>query len=265
MKQQQVPLLSSNHERVIIVLLLLVTAFIVYRMCRITDTFVTVDEINQEVAKQLQVINDIKTHNPYAQASPQFPHLEIIKKYHENADNMLRPLKELSIARQSNFEKELGVLNRDINSLTKYVKDDTINNMTVKNINALKSWNNGLELSVKRLDKKANAYMVGLNGGCLSVPPDNAASVVACNQSDPNQIFSLNHVFNEVGYQSQLDSNYPRLNTLKDVTYPFSMLKAKTNGNCVKNFHGELSVEPCREYDGQRWAGIITDRNKGQC
>ncbi len=252
--------LTSQHEQILLFIILIVAGVIIYRACKITDQFTTQSEIEAEVNKQLMLIQQINTHQPDTQSATQFPHLEVIKNYENKANSMLLPLKALSESRKNQLDGELDQLDKVVKSLTKYVKDDITSQVTSKPINVLKSWNNGLELGVRRLDKTSSAYMVGVNGGCLSVTPENAASVQPCNQADPNQIFDLNHVFNEVGYRSQLDPLYPRLSEIKDVKYPFGLLKARSNGNCVKNFHGQVSVEPCREYDGQRWAGLVSSQ-----
>ena len=252
--------LSHQHEQILFLLLLVVAGVIIYRTCKITDQFATQAEIEAEVNNQLTLIQQINQHQPDTQKATQFPHLEVIKNYEDRASSMLTPLKKLSESRKKQLGGELDELDKVVKSLTKYVKDDITAQVTAKPINMLKSWNNGQELSVRRLDKSSSAYMVGVNGGCLSVTPENAASVQPCNQADPNQIFDLNHVFNEVGYRSQLDPLYPRLSEIKGVKYPFGLLKARSNGNCVKNFHGQLSVEPCREYDGQRWSGLVSSQ-----
>lgn len=256
-------ILTPQHEQVLFLLLIIVAAVIVYRMCKITDKFTTEQDVNDQVNNQINLIYKINSHEPDTQDATVYPHLEIIKNYENKANSMLGPLKQLSESRKKQLSSELDSLDKTVNSLTKYVKDDITSQFNSKPINVLKSWNNGQELSVRRLDKTSNSYMVGLNGGCLSVTPENAASVEPCNQSDPNQIFDLNHVFNEVGYRAQLDPLYPRMNQIKDAKYPFSLLKARTNGNCVKNYHGQLSVEPCREYDGQRWAGLVLNTSSG--
>jgi hypothetical protein len=252
--------LSSQHEQILFLLLLIVAGVIIYRACKITDQFANQEQIAEEVNKQLNLIQQINTHQPDSQSAQQFPHLEVIKNYENRASSMLTPLKTLSESRKKQLGGELDQLDKVVKSLTKYVKDDITEQVTAKPVNVIKSWNNGLELGVRRLDKSSSTYMIGMNGGCLNVTPENAASVQPCNQADPNQIFNLNHVFNEVGYRSQLDPLYPRLSEIKDVKYPFGLLKARSNGNCVKNFHGQVSVEPCREYDGQRWAGLVSSQ-----
>ena len=252
--------LTSQHEQILFLLLLIVAGVIIYRAYKITDQFASQSDIEAEVNKQLELIQQINSHQPDTQSAPQFPHLEVIKNYENKASSMLTPQKALSESRKKQLGGELDRLDKVVKSLTKYVKDDITAQITSKPINVLKSWNNGLELGVRRLDKTSSAYMVGVNGGCLSVTPENAAAVQPCNQADPNQIFDLNHVFNEVGYRSQLDPLYPRLSEIKDVKYPFGLLKARSNGNCVKNYHGQVSVEPCREYDGQRWAGLVSSQ-----
>ena len=51
-----------------------------------------------------------------------------------------------------------------------------------------------------------------------------------------------------------MNKSFPQLSDLGKVNYPFTLVKSVMTDNCLKNTHGKLSLEPCREYEGQRWA-----------
>jgi hypothetical protein len=136
-----------------------------------------------------------------------------------------------------------------------YAAKKLVNKYQSKGFNTLKSHNNGVELSLNKLGESGK-YMVNMNGSCLSVPENNDYVVVPCNAEDKSQQFNLDFVYNMSQYRNKLDSGYPKLDVIGKVKFPFVFLKATTNKNCVKNVHGQISVEPCREYTGQRWAPV---------
>lgn len=223
----------------------------------IIQGFATEAEINTELAKQVQTLNDFtefKKPNDF-QPARVMPNMAIIHKFRENANSLLGPIEETVNKEVAEKQAELDKLNEYIESLNEYAKQDFFERVNKRNIQKIKSHNNGLELAVAKTTLgPAPNYQVHLNNGCLKVPFTNDTIVAPCNASDPDQIFSLDNVFNEPGYRAKMDPAYPQLADLGQVRYPFSVLRAKSNGNCLKNYHGEISVEPCREYEGQRWA-----------
>ena len=233
----------------------------------ILQGFATQEEIKAEVDKQFKLLNEFNFPTPSQMtksAIPVIPNMELIHRYRDNANKLLGPIEESVKIDTAEKEVELGKLNAYVNSLNEYARRDFLNRMNTRNIQAVKSHNNGLELAVTKItDGPAPNYQVRVNGGCMKVPFTNDITVAPCNSADPDQVFSLDNVFNEPGYRAKMDPAYPQLENLGDVRYPFSVLRAKSNGNCLKNFHGSLSVEPCREYEGQRWAG--TEKAGGLC
>ncbi len=225
----------------------------------ILQGFSTQQEIKAEVDKQYDLINRFPFPNEAdltQSASLVTPNMELIHRYRDNANKLLGPIEETVKKDTAEKTVELNKLNAYVNSLNEYARRDFLNRMNTRDIQTIKSHNNGLELAVaKTTSGTLPNYQVRVNGGCLKVPFTNDVIVAPCNSSDPDQVFSLDNVFNEPGYRAKMDPAYPQLEDLGDVRYPFSVLRAKTNGNCLKNYHGSLSVEPCREYEGQRWAG----------
>jgi hypothetical protein len=223
----------------------------------ILQGFATETEIKTELAKQVQMLNEFNEFKKPDDMQPTrvMPNMEIIHKFRANAKSLLGPIEETVKKDTAEKQAELDKLNEYIDSLNEYARQDFFERINKRDIRTVKSHNNGLELAVsKTTTGPAPNYQVRVNGGCLKVPWTNDATVVPCNSGDSDQIFSLDNVFNEPGYRAKMDPAYPQLQDLGQVRYPFSVLRAKSNGNCLKNYHGSLSVEPCREYEGQRWA-----------
>ena len=223
----------------------------------IKQGFATEAEIKAELDKQVQLLNDFNEFKKPSDIQPirVMPNIEIIHKFRENANSLLGPIEDTVKKEVAGKQVELDKLNAYAESLNEYARRDFFERINKRNIQTVKSHNNGMELSVAKTSSgPASNYQVRINGGCLKVPFTNDTTVAPCNSSDPDQVFSLDNVFNEPGYRAKMDPAYPQLQDLGQVRYPFSVLRANTNGNCLKNYHGSVSVEPCREYDGQRWA-----------
>ena len=69
-----------------------------------------------------------------------------------------------------------------------------------------------------------------------------------------------NPIYNKTEYKNHLDKNSRRLINLGELKYPFALVKSESNNNCLKNFHGKLSVEPCVESNGQMWQPLMKER-----
>jgi len=261
--------LTSHSIFLVLFIVLTIAVMIIFMRDRklILQGFSTKEQINAEVKKQFDLLNkfdfpaEIDFKNSALQVSP---NMEIIRKYRDNVNGMLGPIEETVKKDTAAKNAEIDKLKAYAASLNEYARRDFMNRMSIRDLKTIKSHNNGLELSINKLGSgPINNYQVRVNDGCLKVPFTNDAIVVPCNASDPDQVFSLDNVFNEPGYRAKMDPAYPQLDDLGQVRYPFSVLRAKSNGNCLKNFHGSLSVEPCREYEGQRWAG--SERAGGLC
>ena len=251
-----------NTEILIIIALLLLALGIVCMVIKdktIIDKFTVDDNIKSEMSKQIAMLDKLSEYSEtdIKNASGNFmPHKQILQNYKSSMNNLLVPIQESSTGDIKNKEQQIQEMNKYVDSLNEYAQRDVLNKLNAKDINTLKSHNNGMEISVNKSDTGLRNYMVKINNGCLSVPSDNNYAVTACNSGDPDQIFNLNYVFNETGYRGLMDPAFPQLASLGNVRYPFGMLRAKSNGNCLKNFHGYVTVEPCREYEGQRWAPV---------
>lgn len=214
-------------------------------------------DVTNELQKQIDTVEYMKIHNPNGQLYTYIPHFDILNKYETSANTLLIPLEKTindSVIKKTN---SLTDLEKTISEMENYVAKKLVNAHQTKKYQTLKSHNNGAELSLSKLGE-TNKYMVNMNGKekCLSVPSNNEYEVVPCNAEDKSQHFNLDFVYNMNQYRNKLDPGYPKLDVIGKVKYPFVFLKANSNKNCVKNVHGQISVEPCREYTGQRWAPI---------
>jgi hypothetical protein len=214
-------------------------------------------DADAELLKQIKAIEYMKQHDPRNQVKAYIPHFDILNKYESSANSLLIPLKsniDESIIKRNNT---LNDMEKTVDEMSTYAAKKLIKKYQDKNYETLKSHNNGAELSLNRLGETGK-YMVNMNGPntCLSVPENNDYEVVPCNAEDKTQHFNLDFVYNMNQYRNRLDPGYPKLDVIGKTKFPFVFLRSNTNNNCVKNVHGQISVEPCREYTGQRWAPI---------
>ena len=148
----------------------------------------------------------------------------------------------------------------DLENMTENLANELIKK---KKITGIKSLDNGLEMNLfstpntyyqdAKTGSNVAAYMVGVNGGCLSVGA-NDYDVYECNDRNPKQYFKMEHVMNETAYQNNIDSALPFDNIDKSrINYPFALMRSVNNENCLTNNHGTLTVQPCYSYVAQRW------------
>lgn len=212
-------------------------------------------DVTDELLKQIQAVEYMKTHSPTGQINAYIPHFDILNKYESSANALLLPLQNNIKTNILKRTATLSSLEKSIDEMESYAAKKLVKKYQETGFNTLKSHNNGAELSLNKLGDTGK-YMVNMNGSCLSVPENNDYIVVPCNAEDKTQQFNLDYVYNMSQYRNKLDPGYPKLDVIGKVKFPFVFLKAASNKNCVKNVHGQISVEPCREYTGQRWAPI---------
>lgn len=221
------------------------------------ETVKTPAEIKNEINKQILYVEFMKGRNPEGQTSYYLPHVDIMKKFEKSTNDMLSGLTEQIKTHSTKKESELTRLTGLIRDMERYASKDLVDKYEMRQVVGLKSHNNGLEVGLKQTAAgNDNSYMVNVNNQCLRVPADNDYEIVPCNIDDPNQKFNIDYVYNNGQYKNKLEPGFPKLDNIGTVKYPFVFLKANSNNNCVKNNHGLLSVEPCREYVGQRWGPI---------
>lgn len=219
------------------------------------------NNINSEMNNQLDFLKTISTDTEFI-INNYVPHYDIYKKYKVDTGKILDNQVNTVNKHTTQKEKDLQQLDDTIKSLQDFAQMDFLEKENTKQINIIKSHNNGTELNVELTNNiKDNPfsrrnYLVKMNDGCLKVEGNNNYNVVACNKEDKDQIFNLENVYNDTGYKNKLDPAFSRLENLENVYYPFSLIKAKSNGNCLKQVHGKVSIEPCREYEGQRWGSL---------
>jgi len=178
-------------------------------------------------------------------------------------NSALSNLYNTTIGPGSSTSNQLTQLENTITDLENMSNNLTNELIKTKQITRIKSLDNGLEMNListpntnfqdTRTGSNVAAYMVGVNGGCLSVGA-NDYDLFACNDRNPKQYFKMEHIMNETAYQNNIDSALPFDNINKSkINYPFVMLRSVNNENCLTNNHGMLTVQPCYSYIAQRW------------
>lgn len=258
---------NLNLESIIIICFIGLIIYCLFRHFKHMENFSLVSQgkldtkINSEINKQLDTITKLDNNNVFT-IIDYVPHYDIYNKYKVDTDKILDNQVNTVKNHTSQKTNDLIQLDDTIKSLKDFAQMDFLEKENTKEINIIKSHNNGTELNVELTNiVKDNPfsrrnYLVKMNGGCLKVEGNNNYNVVACNKEDKDQIFNLENVYNDTGYKNKLDPAFSRLENLENVYYPFSLIKAKSNSNCLKQVHGKVSVEPCREYEGQRWGSL---------
>lgn len=175
----------------------------------------------------------------------------------------LSKLYNTDIGPGSSISNQLQKLENTITDLENMSSNLTNELIKKKQFTTIKSLDNGLELNLvstpntyfqdAKTGSNVAAYMVGVNGGCLSVGA-NDYDVFTCNDNNPKQYFKMEQIMNETAYQNNIDSALPFDNIDKSrINYPFVMMRSVNNENCLTNNHGTLTVQPCYSYVAQRW------------
>ena len=262
---------NLNFETILILCFISLIIYCLFRHFKHMENFTIQKQelnkkINQEMNKQLNKLKDISEVSQF-KISNYVPHYDIYNKYVSDTGKILDSQVDTVQKHSDQKTLDLKQLDDTIKSLQDYAQVDFLKRENTKKIGVIKSHNNGNELSIELTnDVKDNPfakrnYLVKMNNGCLKVEGNNNYNVVACNKEDKDQIFNVEHVYNDTGYKNKLDPAFSRLDNLDAVYYPFSLVKAKSNGNCLKQVHGKVSVEPCREYEGQRWASLKKNKS----
>jgi hypothetical protein len=242
---------------ILVIGLILYTAWILIYTLRNAKHKSGFADVTNDLISQINTVEYMKIHDPNSQIYNYIPHFDILNKYESSANALLIPLEKTINESVAKKRTTLSNIEKTISEMDSYTAKKMVKKYQSKNYQTIKSHNNGAELSLNRLGE-SNKYMVNMNGKdkCLSVPENNDYEVVPCNSEDKSQLFNLDFVYDMNQYRNKLDPGYPKLDVIGKVKFPFVFLKAASNNNCVKNVHGQISVEPCREYTGQRWAPI---------
>lgn len=245
---------NINLELIIIILFVLVVLYLLKLHYKKLESFnqPNSNDIINEINKQILLLQHLNQLNPDTQTVDYVPHLDVIKNYKGKATQFLNTI-DINVNKKVNEQrKELSNIENYIRSLARYKDDDFLKQLKNTDFKSIKSHNNGSSLNINRLGY--DKYQVMFNNGCLKVTPNNDYNIVPCNLNDKGQEFKLEHIFNEKEYRNNMDKAFPQIANLGKVHYPMTMVKSVVNDNCLKNYHGNITVEPCREYEGQRWA-----------
>ena len=249
-----------KFENLLIILFIIIILICMVRNIKEKESFnePSNKDLSDLMEKNIKDIKSVIDHNIALQKINFIPHLDIVNNYEENINKYLNA-KQIEVNNHTDSKKEqINQLEHAIEDIRKQLRKKNIKDEFAKQYKVVKSYNNGQELSV--LKKQFNDYMILLNNGCLSVSRDNNYKVEACNSDDPNQSFKIQPIYNKTEYKNHLDKNSRRLINLGELKYPFALVKSESNNNCLKNFHGKLSVEPCVESNGQMWQPLMKER-----
>ena len=247
----------EKSEILLLIALGVLVICIISSLYKKMENFVAIDEITNEMNKQFSIVSHLNSRTPSNQINQYLPHFDVINSYKNKSQQFLDSIKDEVHQHKKEKEDQLKKLDNTIFRLSKFKNDNLLKELKNTDFKTIKSHNNGLNLSVNRIGY--DTYQILVNDGCLKVTPENDYMIVPSNIHDKGQHFKFEHIFNEVEYRNRLSKSFPQLNDLGNVYYPFTLVKSKITDNCLKNNHGNLSIEPCREYEGQRWASMKTE------
>jgi hypothetical protein len=179
--------------------------------------------------------------------------------YSNDLANERKSNKLITSSINSMLDTDIIKLTNDINFINNQTKHMSV---PQTNYNSIKSLQNGMNLSIQHINsnqtKQSNKYLVKLNDGCLKTTPSGSYSVKPCDAADITQLFSSLPIYDSNYYNSILEKGLD-LNTVASTDsypYPFLVMKADNNGNCLQNNQGSVSIEPCGILKSQRWKGL---------
>jgi hypothetical protein len=123
-------------------------------------------------------------------------------------------------------------------------------------VNSIKSLQNSQPLNLTNLSNSNNeTYLVNVNGQCLETNSLAKTRVRACNEDNPNQHFKLEFINDNTSYENSINTIGQKYSvSTSKFSYPFNILKSISNGNCLNNNNGLVSVIPCQPSISQQWS-----------
>ena len=167
----------------------------------------------------------------------------------------------------NNYDNNIAKLETNVSDLENVIANMNKSTVNKNNYTSIKSLNNGLEMKLlatpntvfkdEKTGETKHAYMVNVNGGCLSVSA-NSYDIYKCNDKNSKQYFKLENILNDLTYNNNIDKALPFDNSDKtNINYPFAMIKSTNNENCLTNNHGNITVQPCYSFVAQRWMPLL--------
>ena len=171
-------------------------------------------------------------------------------------------------ARKGNarITENVNTLENQLTDLENIINKLQLNTLKKTDYQKLKSLSNGSEITLSQTPNtsfidtatgvETNGYMVNLNDGCLSVGAIDY-DVYNCNDTNPKQLFKMEHVINEQAYEQHIDKTVPFDNADKTkINYPFVLMRSVNNKNCLTNQNDNITVQPCESLIAQRWLAL---------
>ena len=154
---------------------------------------------------------------------------------------------------KTNKDNRLTTLENSVTDLENSINNKKLLDSHNTTYYGVKSINNGMEMNLIENPDSINSYLVNVNNGCISVGA-NDYDVYKCNNKIQKQHFKMQHIFNQIDYENNIDKAIPFDNVDKDnIDYPFAMIKSVNNDNCLTNNQGILTIQPCSSFVAQRW------------
>jgi hypothetical protein len=255
--------LNKLLEYTIYILLCVIIIYILNKQFKTLETFAMLeansDNITQLMNDQLLFVKDLSETSANLQKNTYLPHFDVVNSYRNSSNKFLNSLKNQVNQGIEKKNEYLSRLDNTLIRLSQFKNDEFLKELKNTDFKTLKSHNNGMNLTINRIG--FDLYQIKVNNGYLAVTPENDYYITNSNPKDKRQHFKLHHIFSETEYRNAMNKSFPQLINLGKVKYPFTFVKSVMTDNCLKNTHGKLSLEPCREYEGQRWASSKTIHN----
>jgi hypothetical protein len=228
------------------IILLSVIVVILFFLCIYLETntiegFYFNPYVNNEINTKLQN-NVANLDNLNIFKKPNFDNIatNIRNELNLNDDTEYNVIKKLQTDDIANIERELYVLNSNINNMNIKKKKETL-------YRSVKSEENSQPINLFPLSN--NKYLISLNGKCLESDSFNRNTIEPCNSQNPNQYFDLELITNSSEYKEQ---TFGQIHNTSNVKYPFHIVKSNS-GNCIGTNDGYLTSGTCSNTKKQRW------------
>jgi len=226
------------------------------------------EEINDKINENIILSNDkyiISKYDDFVKQiynDQEFNQLfndSISNNINENQINLNNNINE----NNDNIKETITTLKNKLSDLKNITNNLNINKIKTNKYSKIKSLNNGQEFCLNQTPNTkftnpksgylTDGYMVNMNNGCLSVGASDY-NIYKCNDKNQKHLFNLEHIINEKDYELNIDKLIPFDGVdLKNVKYPFALLKSVNNNNCLTNKNGNITVQPCNSFVAQRW------------
>lgn len=238
-------------ERQLILLLLVIGLLSLY-IKKYIESFDTIRHdtiLDNALTRKYQVIhNRLDTLDPYKTLDDNKKE-QITQTFDKKVELMPGSIKqEIYNKEQEKQDNRILEMQREMEKL---IRDKDFINKNIEHYKAIRSLTNDQPLNIVRVPKKGQ-HLIVVNGQCMTSDMLGDTKLSPCNLGSPHQYFQIKNINNPDAYNLQIENGPP----VKDNDahyYPFQVVKSYTNGNCLTNENGQLSVQPCNSKETQKW------------